>query len=422
MLVDNNTQVMLVDDDQDVLDSYKLLLSIRSIKSRSFADPTQALAALPKNWPGVVILDMYMPQMSGMEFLTQIKAFDEHIPVILVTGHGDIPMAVQALQQGACNFLEKPINPTEFLQLVSEQIEERSTYFKRKAALNKKIKKQFVGKSARSTLLRKHIVKLSMLDKHVSVIGKPGTGRSHVAALIHEYRHQSPERMVKISGHQINNFSDLENAFKKAGMSTILVSHIEKMDVSIQQKLLDILLTQEHKEVFNTRVIATFEDNPEMLMANNRLIPTLFYMLSQGTIELPELTERPDDIAHLFRHFVKQSCKTLNKDFPDIEPHYLLTLRNHLWPGNIRELKNVAELYAVGIMKLTKQERLQNPVQHKTPLDSQVEHYEKQLIEDALYLHSGRVTEAANHLQIPRKKLYLRMKKHSLEKEAYKSQ
>ncbi|MDG3086833.1 sigma-54 dependent transcriptional regulator [Vibrio hannami] len=421
MKVDNTTTVLIVDDDQDVLDSYKHLLSITDIQSLCLVDPTQALKALPRDWPGIIVLDMYMPQMSGMDLLVQIKEFDENIPIILVTGHGDIPMAVKALQHGACDFLEKPINPNEFLQLITRHLKVRNTFFQRKEELSKSVKRHFIGKSARSKLIREHIVKLSMLDKHISIIGKPGTGRSHVASLIHEYRHQTNENLIKISGHQVKGFAEIESVFNQNASSTILFRGIENLDLEIQQQLLDTLLSQEHKAIFNIRIIALFEESPENLIANQQLVPSLYYILNQGHIEVPPLVDRPDDIAHLFHHFLKQSCRTLNKVLPEVSANYLSVLRSHLWLGNVRELKNVAELYAVGIVKLTKQERLHSSESHETPLDCQVDNFEKQLIEDALFLHSGKVTEAANHLKIPRKKLYLRMKKHGLEKEAFKS-
>lgn len=123
----NPYSVLLVDDDQDVLDSYSYLMNISSIKSKAINDPTQALQYVSPEWAGVVILDMYMPQMHGLELLRMIKNVDERIPVIVITGHGDIPMAVDAVKQGACEFLEKPINPAELLTLVKQQLETRSS-------------------------------------------------------------------------------------------------------------------------------------------------------------------------------------------------------------------------------------------------------------------------------------------------------
>jgi two-component system phosphoglycerate transport system response regulator PgtA len=114
------------------------------------------------------------------------------------------------------------------------------------------------------------------------------------------------------------------------------------------------------------------------------------------------------------------SCKKLGRTLPKVESHYLAVLRAHSWPGNVRELRNVAELYAVGIVKLTGKEKLYTQEETLLPLDDLVDDYEKEVIEDALFLHSGRVADAANYLQVPRKKLYLRMKKHGIDKESFK--
>ena len=135
---------------------------------------------------------------------------------------------------------------------------------------------------------------------------------------------------------------------------------------------------------------------------------------------LPTLRQRSSDITLIFKHYIKQSCKKLNKAIPAIDKAYLAILNRYEWPGNVLELKNVAELYAIGIVKLAGQERSKPLDQMSSPLDDLVDGYEKQVIEDALYLFSGRINEVSSYLQIPRKKLYLRMKKHGLDKAEYK--
>ncbi|MDW6017907.1 sigma-54 dependent transcriptional regulator [Vibrio plantisponsor] len=414
--------VLLIDDDQDVLDSYTHLMSIAGITSKALLNPESALSLITPDWNGVVVLDMYMPQMHGMDVLKAIKSIDERIPVIVITGHGDIPMAVEAVKLGACDFLEKPINPPQLLGLIKQHIDQRRYFIEQKLSLTRSVKKELVGKSAQIERIRSHIAQYAMLNNHVVICGESGVGRHTIAYLIHQL--SSSAKAKPIAELAISNKTTIElldDKLKESSGGCLLLDNIEQMSDEMQRHLIQVLLNQERLNIPRTRIIAILGAESEQLIANNHLLPELYYLLNQGVIEVPLLKQRPDDIAALFHYFLKQSCNKLGKSLPAVESSYLSLLRAHDWPGNVRELRNVAELYAIGIVKLTGKDRVYNQVEMTSPLDELVDDYEKQIIEDALFLYSGRVAEAANYLQIPRKKLYLRMKKHGIEKDEYKS-
>lgn len=414
--------VLLIDDDQDVLDSYTHLMSIAGIASKALLNPELALSLITPDWNGVVVLDMYMPQMHGMDVLRAIKSVDDRIPVIVITGHGDIPMAVEAVKLGACDFLEKPINPPQLLGLIKQHIDQRRYFIEQKLSLTRSVKKELVGKSAQIERIRSHIAQYAMLNNHVVICGESGVGRHTIAYLIHQL--SSSAKAKPIAELAISNKTTIElldDKLKESSGGCLLLDNIEQMSDEMQRHLIQVLLNQERLNIPRTRIIAILGAESEQLIANNHLLPELYYLLNQGVIEVPLLRQRPDDIAALFHYFLKQSCNKLGKSLPAVESSYLSLLRAHDWPGNVRELRNVAELYAIGIVKLTGKDRVYNQVEMTSPLDELVDDYEKQIIEDALFLYSGRVAEAANYLQIPRKKLYLRMKKHGIEKDEYKS-
>ncbi len=414
--------VLLIDDDQDVLDSYTHLMSIAGITSKALLNPESALSLITPDWNGVVVLDMYMPQMHGMDVLKAIKSIDERIPVIVITGHGDIPMAVEAVKLGACDFLEKPINPPQLLGLIKQHIDQRRYFIEQKLSLTRSVKKELVGKSAQIERIRSHIAQYAMLNNHVVICGESGVGRHTIAYLIHQL--SSSAKAKPIAELAISNKTTIEvldDKLKESSGGCLLLDNIEQMSDEMQRHLIQVLLNQERLNIPRTRIIAILGAESEQLIANNHLLPELYYLLNQGVIEVPLLRQRPDDIAALFHYFLKQSCNKLGKSLPAVESSYLSLLRAHDWPGNVRELRNVAELYAIGIVKLTGKDRVYNQVEMTSPLDELVDDFEKQIIEDALFLYSGRVAEAANYLQIPRKKLYLRMKKHGIEKDEYKS-
>ncbi len=414
--------VLLIDDDQDVLDSYSHLMSIAGITSKALLNPEQALTYITPDWNGVVVLDMYMPQMHGMDVLKAIKSIDERIPVIVITGHGDIPMAVEAVKLGACDFIEKPINPPQLLGLIKQHIDQRRYFIEQKLSLTRSVKRDLVGKSAQIERIRTHVAQFAMLNNHVVISGESGVGRHTIAYLIHQLSCQGKDLPIsELAFNPKTSVEELDKHLQASAGGCLLLDNIELMGDEVQRHLIQVLLNQERLTIPRTRVIAILATDSEQLIANNNLLPELYYLLNQGVIEVPLLKQRPDDIAALFHYFLKQSCNKLGKPLPAVEPSYLALLRAHDWPGNIRELRNVAELYAIGIVKLTGKDRIYSQVEMTSPLDELVDDYEKQIIEDALFLYSGKVAEAANYLQIPRKKLYLRMKKHGIEKGQYKA-
>ncbi|MGY0614595.1 sigma-54-dependent transcriptional regulator [Vibrio sp. FJH11] len=417
----NSYSVLLVDDDQDVLDSYSYLMNISSIKSKAINDPTQATQYLTPKWAGVVILDMYMPQMHGLDLLRMIKNIDERIPVIVITGHGDIPMAVDAVKQGACEFLEKPISPPELLALVKQQLETRTSQVESLLQAEKSISRSLIGKSAHMEQIRKLVAQYALLDTHVVVYGEAGTGRHSVAGLIKDMMSQNKETEFKtLSLSSASTKQCIDEATNTQSTKVLVLENLPELAEVEQRHLAQTLLTRERNGKKNLRVMTIFDAEPEEYITKNQLLPELYYLLNQGVVHVPPLRHRPDDIVTIFHYFLKLSCKKLGKPLPSVDTSYLSLLRNYPWPGNIRELRNIAELYAIGIVKLTGKERIYSQNEIQLPLDELVDDFEKQLIEDALFLHSGRISDAASHLQIPRKKLYLRMKKHGIEKGNYK--
>lgn len=415
-----NFSILLVDDDKDVLDAYAHLMSITGLTAKCVEDPTTALQHIRPDWPGVILLDMYMPQMHGLELLNQIKVLDPYIPVIVITGHGDIPMAVNAVKKGACEFIEKPINPPELLALVKQQLDLRRGYIEQKNNLHQQIDKSIIGQSAQIEQIRQHVAQYALLNSHVVIYGETGTGRSSIAQLIHQMT--TPQPALREFCFELGaEFVHLVDCLNEGYDGTLILSGLETLSDIEQRQLVQQLIVAERNNQRQISVLSIFGAAPDALVAAQKLLPELFYLINQGSIKVPALSQRPDDIAPLFHYFLKKSCRKLAKPLPKVDSHYLSILRSHQWPGNIRELRNVAELYAIGIVKLTGKERLYSQESLRSPLDELVEDYEKQLVEDALYLHSGKVTEAACHLQIPRKKLYLRMKKHGLEKDAFKA-
>ncbi|UTV28391.1 sigma-54-dependent transcriptional regulator [Photobacterium atrarenae] len=420
MTINNDIEVLIIDDDQDVVDAYQHLLEVSGYKTCAITDPSRVLDLLDRNWPGVIVTDMYMPGLSGMELLEQIKTLDPELPVIMITGHGDIPMAVDAVKKGALDFLQKPLQPNELLALLDKHLPVRKQLIEQRTSLTQTTAELLIGDSPLMIKLREQIAEVALTTKDVLIEGEHGVGRHTIARLLHQKSALSAGPYVTITGEAIQCTADLQRSMLTARGGSLCLMHPQDMPQETQKWLCRFLLEQERQGKKEVRVLALVEGPPEAQVEQDKLLPELFYFLSQIRFQIPSLKQRNCDIIPLFRHFLKLSCHKLSKALPPVDKAYLNTLSRYEWPGNVLELKNVAELYAIGIVKLAGQERTKPLDQMSSPLDELVGSYEKQVIEDALYLFAGRINDVSNYLQIPRKKLYLRMKKHNLDKAEYK--
>lgn len=419
-MMSDEINVLIVDDDQDVLDAYQELLELSGYNVATAQDSTKVINMLNHNWSGVVVTDMYMPGLDGMELLEKIQNFDNEIPVIIVTGHGDIPMAVDALKKGAIDFLQKPLQPKELIKLLEKHLPQRKQIIEQRKTLHNTATELLLGDSPLIVKIREQLKRVVNSTKDALIEGENGTGRHTVAKILHKNSplHQGP--FIEIDGSSVACTPDLQRSMIAARSGCLCLSNPHIMPIESQQWLCRFLLEQERQGKKEVRLLALFEGSPEPSVESEQFLPELFYFLSQVRFSLPTLRQRSSDITFIFKHYLKQSCKKLNKALPAIDKAYINTLCRYEWPGNVLELKNVAELYAIGIVKLAGQERSKPLDQMSSPLDDLVDGYEKQVIEDALYLFAGRINEVSSYLQIPRKKLYLRMKKHGLDKAEYK--
>ncbi|UBH28106.1 sigma-54-dependent transcriptional regulator [Aeromonas enteropelogenes] len=412
--------VLLVDDDEDVLESYCHLLRLSGYQPKATTSPHEALDLLASQWPGVVVSDIYMPAMNGMELLTRVHEIDAEIPVIMITGHGDIPLAVKAVKQGAFDFLEKPLNPQALLGLLERACKQRSEVLARRNEIQETIDDELIGTSPQIVAIRNQINQLAQTDKDLMLEGPAGSGRHTLALLLHKISARREQAFHLHDCASASSLAEVQESLAQAEQGTLVLQSPARLTAECQRWLGNHLLEQERRGGKSLRTIALFEESPEGLVEQQQLMPELYYFLSQVRLKLPRLVERNCDIIPLFRAFLRQGCKRIGKPVPAVDRAYLETLKRHQWPGNLRELRNVAELYAVGIVKLAGVERAMPLANAKEPLDDLVEEFERRVIEDTLFLFSGRVTEAAQYLGIPRKKLYLRMKKHNLDKEQFK--
>lgn len=414
-MLSKEQHILLIDDDADVLDAYTMLLHQAGYQVQACNNPLAAQGLLNQEWPGIVISDVCMPGCSGIELMELLLAQDARLPVLLITGHGDVPMAVEAVKKGAWDFLQKPVNPAQLLEQVSTALAQRRSYVARRRWQQEQLQANLIGRSEWIKQLRVRLQQVAETDLAVYLQGELGVGRTLAARYLHRMSYRSEQPLV--IGELVPGVeAPLEQWIEQVNGGTLILRNLDNLTAAQQARLIQL----QGQEPLPFRLIGIGTSSLVEMAAANIIVPDFYYCFAMTQIGCLPLSQRPDDIEPLFRHYLQQACLRLNHPLPELPADLVKRLVRRVWPNNVRELANAAELFAVGVMPLAE---TANPLLHESeppPLDQRIEDYERQIITEALNLHQGRINEVSEYLQIPRKKLYLRMKKYELDKQHYR--
>ncbi len=445
-------EVFFIDDEQDLRLANEQTLQLAGLSVELFEKAEDALPLLDKNWTGVVVCDIRLPGMDGLSLLNQTQLMDKDLPVILITGHGDISMAVDAMQKGAYDFIEKPFSAERLLDTVRRALEKRHLTLE-----NRKLKSELqvqdvlgpriIGKTPVIQALRDTINQLADTSADILLMGETGTGKELVARSLHEQSNRRDKNFVAINcgaipenlieselfGHQKGAFTGAETErigkFEYADGGTVFLDEIESMPLPAQVRLLRVLqeralerLGSNESIQLDIRIIAASKVDLRQASDAGTFREDLYYRLNVVTLELPPLRERREDIPRLFQHFLLVASARYGKEAPAMPPQISQKLMTFNWPGNVRELRNSAERYVLlgdrcGL-KLDAPSS-QAPFSAMT-LPEHVEAFERALIEQALAESGGIIKNTMELLGLARKTLYDKMQKYGLDKTAYK--
>ena len=324
-------------------------------------------------------------------------------------------MAVDAVKKGAWDFLQKPVDPGKLLSLVDAALRQRQSVIARRQYGQQTLRVELVGRSQWLEQYRQRLQQLAETDIAVWLYGEPGTGRMTGARYLHQLGHNADGpfiycELTPANAHKLNE------PIAQAQGGTLVLSHPEHLTHEQQHQLVQ----SQSLERRPFRLIGIGNASLVELAASGRIVAELYYCFAMTQIACLPLSKRPDDIEPLFHHYLQKTCQRLNHPVPEVDSHLLKGMMRRVWLNNVRELANAAELFAVGVLPLADTVNPQMHVGEPTPLDRRVEDVERQIITEALNIHQGRINEVAEYLLIPRKKLYLRMKKYGLSKEHYK--
>ena len=448
-------QVLIVDDERSVREALSQTLQLEDYETQTAQGGRDALDQLNTNWPGIVITDINMPEMDGLELLSQIKLLDDQLPVIVLTGHGNISMAVDAIKQGAYDFLEKPFSNEILIETVDRAQEKRyltleNTVLKRKLEDSSRPGPRIIGKHASMKHMRSLLDKIKYTPADVLIKGETGTGKELVARYLHHHGQRSQRPFVAINcaalpesiieselfGHEAGAFTGASKKrvgkFEYANGGTLLLDEIESMPVSLQTKILRVLETRKVEPLganklidLDIRIIAASKEDLKQLSDEGKFRADLYYRLNVIEVEIPPLRSRKEDIPLLFEHFMALSAHRYGTETPNLPQAHMQSLLNNDWPGNVRELRNVADCYTLlGESRAFGQQgsTYTNFSELELTLPEQMDQFEESIIRSALSRHQGRLKSVQESLGIGRKTLYEKMKKYNIDKMLFKEQ
>jgi two-component system C4-dicarboxylate transport response regulator DctD len=404
-------KVLIVDDDREVREALGQTLEIAGLTPILTSAFIAAKDHITAQFEGIIISDMMMPGRDGFHLLDYAHQVDRDLPVILLTGQGDVPTAVKALDGGAFAFLEKPCGPRDLMVVVEKALMARDQILKTRA-MKREVEhgdaaaRMLFGTSDQAKALRDRTRAVAKAHAEVVVTGEPGAGTSKVAEVIHLLSAAARDPFVKRAGAALT-VDALEDAIAKADTGTLFIDEVGSLPVASQ-----FFLAEQLDSGIGPRIIAGSTHDFDGEVAAGRFHGDLFYRLDLMRVHIPALRERSGDIPILFRHFVAQACEQANLPVPEITADVTGRLMAQEWSGNARALMNAAMRFAMGLHEVEPSKTL--------GLADQMAQIEKSLIVDALRRCNGQATETAKALHLPRKTFYDKLAKHGLRAEDFR--
>lgn len=439
--------VLVVDDEEGIRDSLSGIFEDEGCTIVTSTSGEEALDLLKEHSPDLVLLDIWLPGIDGIKTLEKIKAIKPDIPVIMISGHGNIELAVKATRLGAYDFLEKPLSLDRVLLVSKRALEKRNLEIENKALKEDLTKKyRLIGNSQKIELLREQITMAAKSNSRVLIMGESGSGKELVARLLHENSKSAGNPFIEVNcaaipqelieselfGHEKGSFTGAfeskKGKFELADGGTLFLDEVGDMSSSAQSKVLRIIETQEFQRVGGSKnikvdvriVSATNKDLKEEVKKGN-FREDLLYRLNVIPIIVPSLRERKEDIPLLVEHLLESLAVEYGKKAKKITSEAVAVLEAYDWPGNIRELRNVIERLVImtpsdTIMPkniLIAEPTRQDYLSYKT-LKAARDAFEKDFITKRLEENNWNISKTAEILQMERSNLHKKIKAYNI--------
>ena len=423
-------KVLLVDDDADLSRAIAQSLMLEGFTVESFARADRALESVRRDDYSVVLTDYLMPGMDGFELLERVQAIDSVYPVVMMTGHGDVPMAVKAMQAGAHDFVQKPCSTSQLIRVVSQALQRRRLTLENRALRaeltdSDDLDARLVGVHPSMVQLKERLRVAAEAGVDSLIVGQTGTGKEVVARALHDFGPRKSAPFVAINcaaipaemieselfGHVAGAFtgavSERVGRLEHAQGGTVFLDELESMPLDLQAKLLRVIENRTLEPLGSNRAVTL--DLTFVGAISNRpgadqgqIREDLYYRLNVVELELLPLAKRASDIPALFYHLAREARGKFRREIPELSPGLEADLVAHPWPGNIRELRNVAERFVLGLWNGFSAQ----PEEPVGTLSDQLAHYERRIIQRALQRNQGQMKATYETLGLSRKGLY----------------
>ena len=427
-------KVLLVDDDKAVREALGQTLDLAGFEVLLAASFIEATDHITADFGGVVISDVRMPGKDGFALLERCAAIDPDIPFVLLTGEGDIPMAVQAINSGAFNFLEKPCPPKRLIEVATKACAARAMVtenraFRKKMTREDAAARLILGRSEGTSRLREQLRTVAATGTDLLITGETGVGKELAARVVHELSDRGGVFVAVNCGMLTEEMTRLtlfgdetrSGAFMRADNGTLFLDEIGTMPLDQQVNLLRVLQERTIEDgdgqthTLTCRVVAATKEDLKQMLESGGFREDLFFRLDVARVRVPPLRERIEDVGGLFRVFLSEARGRMGLPPMEVDEQSFSDLFARQWRGNIRELRNHADRFAMGL------ERTRDDIV-PSGLNAQIEKIEKQIITDCLKRNKGQVTQTCEELLVPRKTLYDRMKRHDIHPEEFRGQ
>lgn len=439
----SGSRILLIDDEEEMRRSSAQALELYGLEVDTFSSAERVLELVGYAFDGVVVSDIRMPGMDGMTLLQRIREVDPEVPVILVTGHADVQLAVSAMRAGVYDFLEKPFTAQHLAGIIRRAMDRRSLVLENRrlravAGKRDDIEARLPGRTQVMVDLRYRVRAIGATDADTLIIGETGAGKEVVARALHDISARAdrpfiaincaalPENLIEseLFGHEAGAFPGAlrprYGKFEHGRGGTILLDEIGSMPFDLQAKFLRVLqeriitrLGSNEPVPLDVRFIATSKVNLEAEVASGRFRADLLYRLNVATLHVPSLAQRRDDIPLLFLQLVREAAARYVRNDVDVPAELMTEIAGRSWPGNVRELRNAADRLVLGLD--AGGENASSGIDPQR-LSDKVAAYERGLIASALAAHGGSLKPVYEQLGVSRKTLYEKMQKYGLDK------
>lgn len=405
-------KVLLVDDDAAVREALSQTLELADYHPVAAGSFVAAKDHIRPDFAGVIVSDIRMPGRDGFHLLSYTREIDPDLPVILLTGEGDIPMAVQAMGQGAFDFLEKPCAAADLLAVLERAFASRTAILEQRALKSELERgdpaaRLLFGLSAQAEALRDRVRSVAPTGAEVLVTGPPGSGISKVAEVVHLMSPRGQGPFVKRPAAGLSA-EDLLRVCEDAAGGSLFLDEVSAMPEATQYAALELI-----EQGAGVRIVAGTTADLAELSSQGGFLADLFYRLDVMRVRIPSLAERPEDIPVIFRHYVAQAAEQAGIAEPEVSSEHMASLMASDWPGNARSLMSAAMRFVLGMPEEVTQAA-------DLGLNEQMARVERSLLIAALGRHNGKASEAAKALKLPRKTFYDKLARYQIRPEDYR--